>query len=129
LLLVVLGEAVFGGWFPITAQNYPISFICGPLLVWTAFRFAQRETATGIFILSAIAVWGTLHKFGPFAMETENQSLLILESSTAVLTLTALALAAAVAERTRAEAALGKQQAAVEAANRHQAEELNRRIL
>src|SRR5437870_513667 len=25
LLLVILGEAVFGGWFPIAAENYPIS--------------------------------------------------------------------------------------------------------
>src|SRR5437868_11445516 len=106
LLLVILGEAVFGGWFPITAENYPISFICGPLLVWAAFRFAQRETATGIFILSAIASWGTLHNFGPFVIQTENQSLLKLQSSTAVLTLTALALAAAMAERRKAEAEL-----------------------
>src|SRR5438270_5112256 len=118
LLLVILGEAVFGGWFPITAENYPISFICGPLLVWAAFRFAQRETATGIFILSAIAIWGTLHNFGPFVMQTENQSLLMLQSSTAVLTLTALALAAAMAERREAEAALEKEKSLVESANR-----------
>jgi signal transduction histidine kinase/ActR/RegA family two-component response regulator len=118
ILLLVLGETVFGGWFPISAQNYPISFICGPVVLWTAFRFAQRETATGIFVLSAIAIWGTVHGFGPFVMETENQSLLILQTSTAVLTITAMALAAAMAERRRAEAAITQQKAAVEAANR-----------
>jgi len=117
-LLLVLGETVFGGWFPISAQNYPVSFICGPVVLWTAFRFAQRETATGIFLLSAIAIWGTLHGFGPFVMKTENQSLLILQTSTAVLTVTAMALAAAMAERRRAEAAIVEQKAAVEAANR-----------
>jgi signal transduction histidine kinase/ActR/RegA family two-component response regulator len=118
ILLLVLGETVFGGWFPISAQNYPISFICGPVVLWTAFRFAQRETATGIFLLSAVAIWGTLHGFGPFVMETENQSLLILQTSTAVLTITAMALAAAMAERRRAEADIAQQKAAVEAANR-----------
>jgi signal transduction histidine kinase/ActR/RegA family two-component response regulator len=118
ILLLVLGETVFGGWFPISAQNYPISFIYGPVVLWTAFRFTQRETATGIFVLSAIAIWGTLHGFGPFVMETENQSLLILQSSTAVLTVTAMALAAAMDERRRAEAAIAQQKAAVEAANR-----------
>jgi len=118
ILLLVLGETVFGGWFPISAQNYPVSFICGPVVLWTAFRFAQRETATGIFLLSAIAIWGTLHGFGPFVMETENQSLLILQTSTAVLTVTAMALAAAMAERRRAEVAIAQQKAAVEAANR-----------
>jgi len=51
-------------------------------------------------------------------METENQSLLILQTSTAVLTVTAMALAAAMAERRRAEAAIAQQKAAVEAANR-----------
>jgi signal transduction histidine kinase len=118
ILLVVLGEVVFGGWFPISANNYPISFICGPIVIWTAFRFSRRETATGIFILSAIAIWGTLHGFGPFVMETENQSLLILQTSTAVLTVTALALAAGMNERKAAQAAIEQQKATVEAANR-----------
>ena len=118
LLLLVLGETVFGGWFPISARNYPISFICGPVVIWTAFRFSQRETATGIFILSALAIWGTLHGFGPFIMETENHSLLTLQAWTAVLTITAMALAAAMAERRRAEAAIEQQKAAVETANR-----------
>ncbi len=118
LLLFVLGETVFGGWFSISARNYPISFICGPIVIWTAFRFSQRETATGIFILSALAIWGTLHGSGPFVMETENQSLLTLQAWTAVLTITAMALAAAMAERRRAEAAMEQQKVAVETANR-----------
>src|SRR5205823_797020 len=118
LLLVVLSEAVFGGWLTISARNYPIAFICGPIVIWTAFRFTQRETSTGIFILSAIAIWGTLHGFGPFVRETENQSLLALQSWTAVLTITAMALSAGMAERRGAEEALLQQKAIVEAADR-----------
>src|SRR6266700_6745462 len=118
LLIMVLGEAVFGGWFPISAKNYPIAFICGPVVIWLAFRMSQRETATGIFILSTIAIWGTLRNFGPFVMETENQSLLILQAATAVLAITALALAAGMAERRRAEEALTKEKSLVESANR-----------
>ena len=118
LLLVALGEAIFGGWFPINAKNYPIAFICGPIVIWMAFRTSQRETATGIFIVSAIAIWGTLQNFGPFVMETQNQSLLILQIATAVLTVTAMALAAGMAERRRAEAALERQKSLVESANR-----------
>ncbi len=113
LLLFVLSEAVFGGWLTISARNYPIAFICGAIVIWTAFRFTQRETATGIFILSAIAIWGTLHGFGPFAEETENQSLLALQSWTAVVTITAMALSAAMAERRRAEEALRESEARV----------------
>ena len=118
LLLFVLSELIFGGWNSLSIHNYPLSFVCGPIMIWTAFRFTQRETATGIFILSAVAIWGTLHGFGPFVMETENQSLLTLQAWTAVLTITALALSAAMTERRRIEKTLQQQKSAVEAANR-----------
>ncbi|PYK32933.1 MAG: hypothetical protein DME54_14380, partial [Verrucomicrobia bacterium] len=113
LLLCVLSEAVFGGWLTISARNYPIGLISGPIVIWMAFRFTQRETATGIFILSAIAIWGTLHGFGPFVGEAQNQSLLALQSWTAVLTITAMALSAGMAERGRAEEALRESEAHV----------------
>src|SRR5437763_7191246 len=113
LLLCVLSEAVFGGWLTISARNYPIGLISGPIVIWMAFRFTQRETATGIFILSAIAIWGTLHGFGPFVGEAQNQSLLALQSWTAVLTITALALSAGMAERGRAEEALRESEARI----------------
>src|SRR5213596_1222563 len=113
LLLFVLSEAVFGGWLTFSARNYPIGFISGPIVIWTAFRFSQRETATGIFILSAIAILGTLRGFGPFVGETENQSLLALQSWTAVLTITAMALSAGMAERRRAEEALRESEARI----------------
>src|SRR5437868_15256520 len=118
LMLFILSEVVFGGWLPISAGNYPIGFICGPIVIWTAFRFTQRETATGIFILSAIAVWGTLHGFGPFVRETENQSLLAVQWWTAVLSITAMALSAGMAERRRVEEELQQQKVGVETANR-----------
>src|SRR6184192_982007 len=100
LLLVLLSGVVFGGWPAVSARNYPIVLICGPVVIWTAFRFTQRETATGIFILSAIAVWGTLHGFGPFVRETENQSLF-----------------AGMAERRRVEEELQQQKLVVNSAN------------
>jgi PAS domain S-box-containing protein len=111
LLLFVLSEAVFCGWLTISARNYPIAFISLPIVIWMAFRFTQRETATGVFILSAIAIWGTMHGFGPFVGETENQSLLGLQSWTAVLSITAMALSAGMAERRRAEEALRESEA------------------
>src|SRR5438552_3182873 len=113
LMLFILSEVVFGGWLPISARNYPIAFIYGPIVIWTAFRFTQRETATGIFIVSTIAILGTLHGFGPFVRGTENQSLLALQSWTAVLTITAMALSAGMAERGRAGEALRESEARI----------------
>src|SRR5437773_2367709 len=118
LLLVVLSGVVFGGWPAGSVGNYPIVLICGPIVIWTAFRFTQRETATGIFILSAIAVWGTLHGFGPFVSGSENQSLLAMQWWTAVLSITAMALSAGMAERRRVEEELQQQKVVVETANR-----------
>ncbi|HEX3420171.1 MAG TPA: MASE1 domain-containing protein [Candidatus Udaeobacter sp.] len=118
LMLTLLSAVVFGGWLTISAKNYPIAFICGPIVIWTAFRFTQRETAMGIFILSVIAVWGTVHGFGPFVGVTENQSLLTVQSWTAVLAITAMALSAGMAERRRVEEELQQQKSIVEAANR-----------
>src|SRR5256885_13917912 len=86
--------------------------------MWVAFRLPPGNPATGIFVLSAIAIWGTLHGFGPFILQTENQSLLMLQAWTAALTITAMAIAAAIAERNRAQAAIEQQKDAVEAANR-----------
>src|SRR5438105_3892115 len=65
-ILVFLSVLVFGGWLTLSRLNYPVAFILGPIIVWTAFRLSQRETASGIFLLSLIAMWGTLQRFGPF---------------------------------------------------------------
>jgi TolB-like protein/integral membrane sensor domain MASE1/class 3 adenylate cyclase len=118
LLLVLLSGVAFGGWRAVSGRNYPIVLICGPVVIWTAFRFTQRETGTGIFILSAIAVWGTLHGFGPFVRETENQSLLAVQWWTAVLSITAMALSAGMVERRRVEEELQQQKVVVKSANR-----------
>ncbi|MEY2577576.1 MAG: hypothetical protein QOI49_400, partial [Verrucomicrobiota bacterium] len=118
LLLTLLSEVVFGGWFSISTMNYPIVFLLGPIIVWTSFRLSARETATGLFVLSAIAIWGTLQRYGPFVRADPNQSLLILQSFNILTTITAIALAAGMAERRRAEAAIEEQRATVEAANR-----------
>lgn len=118
LLLTLLSEVVFGGWVSISTLNYPTAFILGPVIVWTAFRLSARETATGLFVLAAIAIWGTLQRYGPFVRSDENDSLLILQSFNVLTTITALALAAGMSERRRAEAAIEQQRATVETANR-----------
>jgi signal transduction histidine kinase len=118
LMLALLSEVVFGGWFSISTLNYPIAFLLGPIVVWTSFRLSAQETATGLFVLSVIAIWGTLQRYGPFVRAEQNQSLLILQSFNILTTITAIALAAGMAERRRAEAAIEEQRATVEAANR-----------
>lgn len=114
MLLCLNGYAVFGGLLPVTANTYPLAFLCIPILVWIGLRFGQRETATAHLLLSGIAVLGTLSGHGPFARENPNESLLLLQAFMGVIGVMALALAAGVSEHKRAEANVRKLNAELE---------------
>jgi len=86
-----------------------MTFLCMPFLIWAAFRFGQRGTATASVLLSALAVWGTWRGFGSFPRETENRSLLLLQAFMIVTAATAMSLAAVVGERRRGHEALLRQ--------------------
>jgi len=102
--LVLVGLAVFGGVLPAIIKTYLLPFLCIPVLVWTAFRFGPRETATAMLLLSGIAIWGTLSGFGPFVRATQSESLFALQFFMGVAAVTALTLAAGVSEQRRAKA-------------------------
>jgi PAS domain S-box-containing protein len=102
LCLSLVAKIAFDMWPP-EFKNYLLAFLCIPLLCWVACRFGQREAVTATCVVSAIALWGTLHGFGPFAREAKNESLLLLQVYTAVLAVMGLTLAASTAERKQAE--------------------------
>jgi diguanylate cyclase (GGDEF)-like protein len=62
-----------------------------------------------VLVLSAIAIWGTLHGLGPFARASQNESLLLLQAYLAVDAVTMLAVAAVVRQRQQGEALLRQQ--------------------
>lgn len=101
--LLLVSQVVFGGLFPSDTKNYPLEFLCIPFLLWAAFRFGQRETATAILLLSGSAIWGTLRGLGPFVRETPNESLLLLQAYMGVASVMSLMLAAVVSERQEVE--------------------------
>jgi diguanylate cyclase (GGDEF)-like protein len=99
LVVVIVSLIVFAGLSPSRTKTYPLEFLCFLPLLWAAFRIHQRGAALASVVLSGIAIWGTLHGFGPFVRDSVNESLLLLQAFLGVATLTALAVAAAVAER------------------------------
>jgi diguanylate cyclase (GGDEF)-like protein len=101
--LFATGWVVFGEPFHAELKNYPLEYLCIPFLIWAAFRFGRRKAATALCALSIIAVWGTLHGYGPFARESQNTSLLLMQAFMGIIATTTLALAAEVTERKRAE--------------------------
>jgi integral membrane sensor domain MASE1 len=78
-VLILVAQAVFGGWVSYGVKNYPLEIFNVAVIVWAAVRFDEREIATGIFILSLIAIWGTLHGYGPFAWGSPGDALLSLQ--------------------------------------------------
>ncbi len=106
LATLVIGLIVLGGVAPFENRNLPLTFLCIPPLAWAAYRFGQREAAAAAFLLSAIAVWGTIRGRGAFGGESPNESLLLLQAFTGVVAMTAMTLAAAVSERKRFETQL-----------------------
>jgi len=117
LFLLFVSQAVFGKLSSALVNNYPLAYWCVPILVWTAFRFGQRETATAIFVLSGVATWGSLRGFGPFARETQNDSLLLLQVFMGTTALMAMAFAAVVSQRKRAEETSARLAAIVESSD------------
>jgi diguanylate cyclase (GGDEF)-like protein len=98
----VVGRFVFSGFLLSGTSNYPLEYLCIPVLIWVSYRFGQREAATATVILCAMAIWGTLHGHGPFVRQMENESLLLLQAFMAVMAVMTLGLAAVFAERQRA---------------------------
>ncbi len=103
LSVIVTGAFVFSALSPFHESRYPIQYLCLPPIFWSAFRFKQRECATALALLSAIAIHGTLGGHGPFAGHPVNVSLLLLQGFMAVVSVTVLATAAAVVGWQRVE--------------------------
>ena len=101
--LIFTGWIVFGGRFHAALKNYPLEYLCIPFLIWAAFRFGRRKAATAIFLLAAMATWGTSQGFGPFARESQNTSLLLLQSFIGIMAVTAMTLAAEFTEHKRTD--------------------------
>jgi signal transduction histidine kinase len=81
-------------------------YLIFPFVIWAALRFGQRGATITIVLVSGIAIWGTSQGLGPFSLELKNDSLVLLQSFTAIVALTALILAAATIERRKATDAL-----------------------
>jgi len=89
---------VFAGWRS-PVEEEPLSYLVFPFIIWTAFRFQQLGSTLAVFLVSVVAIWGTLHGFGPFATGSENEGLFLLQTFLGVVALTGLTLAGATAER------------------------------
>jgi diguanylate cyclase (GGDEF)-like protein len=94
---------VFSPVFASARLRLPLEFLIMPVVVWASFRFSPRAAATVVLPISVVAVWGTLHGYGPFVRPVLNESLLLLQGFMAVIAIIALVLSSEIAERRKAE--------------------------
>ncbi|WP_414622493.1 MASE1 domain-containing protein [Calothrix sp. CCY 0018] len=99
---------IFISWIAF-GQGYPLEYMMIPLLIWSAFRFGERESTILVVIVSGIAVFGTVRGFGSFAkLGSVNQSLLLLQSFICVIAVTTYVLCAVINENRQAQIKLKK---------------------
>ncbi|MDY6900960.1 MAG: MASE1 domain-containing protein, partial [Cyanobacteriota bacterium] len=107
LLLLVI-SFIFISWIAFW-RGYPLEYMMIPLLIWSAFRFGERESTILVLIISGIAVFGTVNGFGSFAqLGSINQSLLLLQSFICVIAATTYVLCAVINENRQAQIKLKK---------------------
>jgi signal transduction histidine kinase len=102
LALAIITQAVFGWAMPIGAVWISLKFLCIPFLVWAALRFDPAIAASGVVLVSTLAVIGFLRTGSSSGGWSRNTDLVLLQVFMAITAMTTLALAAVVAERKRA---------------------------
>jgi len=106
LLIVVTSWYVFSKQPPIDVIHQAMIYVIFPFVIWSALRFGQHGAVTGIFLISTIAIWGTIHGYGPFVQDSINESLILLQTFMGVVALTSLILGATIIERRQANLSL-----------------------
>ncbi|WP_249071275.1 MASE1 domain-containing protein [Argonema antarcticum] len=120
ILLIVVSWVIFTSQTRSAIAHYPLEYLPFPLVVWVAFRFAQRGTVLANLFLCGIAIWGAAQGSGPFQHHTENpiDAVISLQAFITVVGITALLLAATVTERQQAQESLRSSQASLADAQR-----------
>lgn len=99
---------MFGLTLAEQVRAYPLTFALMPFSIWSAFRCGQRESVSLIFVISIVAVGGTVDGLGPFIRPSLYESLLLLQVFIAVLCITTLFLTATVNERQELEKSMAR---------------------
>jgi PAS domain S-box-containing protein len=93
----------FESWYVQGVERYPLAFLPYPFLLWTALRFGVRGAALGTLVVSAASIHSVLQKRGPFVLDSETNTLLLLGAYIAVVAISNLLLAASATERAASE--------------------------
>ena len=97
--LALTSAAVFTGPLREASAHFPLAYIVFPFLIWAATRFGTAGAAAANIVTASIAIWGTLHGWGPYAVGALADRLMLLQVFMAVVSTTGLLLGASISER------------------------------
>jgi signal transduction histidine kinase len=106
--------------------NYPSAFAVFPFVIWAALRFETWGASLVTAVIALLAIWGTTHGVGPFAVESPIESLVRWCTFANVLAVTGLLLSAASKESRSVHLALKNSHEALEQQVALRTEELAR---
>src|SRR5260221_5372640 len=102
-LLVAVSWLGFGGRSQDSGGDRPWIYCMFPLVMWAALRFGQRGTTIATLVALTLAIWSTVHGFGPFGVGLIHERLYSLQLFVGVVSTSALLLSDALSERERLE--------------------------
>ncbi len=105
-------------------------FIAIPFLLWLAFRFNLQTSMTGILITALSAIYlTTIAETGPFMLDTNENSIILLQIFIGVISITTIILSSTVHERSVAEQTIKKFNETLEVKIKERTKELNDEIV
>lgn len=103
--VVGVGLVIFCG-VPVELRGYPLEMLCFVVLLWPAFRLGRRAASLSLIVLMSLAIYGTLHGYGPLAKNTPTGSMAMVVGFMSLLSVLIQSLAALAAEYSVAESQL-----------------------
>lgn len=100
---LLLAAGLVGVGLVVFSQSAGTAYAIFPFLIWAALRFLQPGATAGALVIATIAVAFTANGTGQFVQPSEDDSLLLAQTFSAVCGLTALVLATVTGQRIRAE--------------------------
>jgi signal transduction histidine kinase len=106
-----------------------LPFLVIPFLLWLAFRFNLQTSMAGILVAALSAIYFTINDIGPFVLETNENSILILQIFIGVISISSIVLSSTVYERWVAQETIKQFNETLESKIGERTRELNAEIL
>ena len=82
-----------------SAAPQPLEYMLFPFIIWAAIRFGVAGAAIANVMASSLAIWGTVHGLGPYAVTRGDDRLMLLQIFLGIVGGSGLILGATVSDR------------------------------